>query len=114
MPLIHPQGRSLLLLPHLLPMCQCQGIAVSMPFYYATGSKYKALLFGTLAGFPLPLGGLINVDVSLDSVAFDFFQACVCLKWQYVQAALRLGIWPVEDARLALILHLPLSNTPEA
>ena len=36
-----------------------EGIAVSMPFYYSTGSKFKALLFGTLAGFPLPVGGLI-------------------------------------------------------
>lgn len=36
-----------------------QGISVAMPVYYASGSKLKALLWGTLAGFPLPIGGLI-------------------------------------------------------
>jgi len=36
-----------------------QGIAVGMPIYFATGSKWKALVWGTLAGFPLPIGGLI-------------------------------------------------------
>eukprot|EP00200_Dunaliella_tertiolecta_P013633 CAMPEP_0202393518 /NCGR_PEP_ID=MMETSP1127-20130417/92947_1 /ASSEMBLY_ACC=CAM_ASM_000462 /TAXON_ID=3047 /ORGANISM="Dunaliella tertiolecta, Strain CCMP1320" /LENGTH=403 /DNA_ID=CAMNT_0048996097 /DNA_START=51 /DNA_END=1262 /DNA_ORIENTATION=- len=40
-----------------------EGIAVSMPYYYATGSRYKALLYGTLAGFPLPVGGLIAYGI---------------------------------------------------
>ncbi|KAF5830165.1 ZIP zinc transporter-domain-containing protein [Dunaliella salina] len=44
-----------------------EGIAVSMPFYYATGSKFKALLFGTLAGFPLPCGGLIAYGIVVSS-----------------------------------------------
>lgn len=36
-----------------------QGIAVGMPIYYATGSRWKGFIWGTLSGFPLPMGGFI-------------------------------------------------------
>ena len=35
-----------------------EGIAVSMPIYYATGSKKKAFIYSSLSGFAEPVGAL--------------------------------------------------------
>jgi len=47
-----------------------------MPVYYATGSKWKALAWGTVAGFPLPVGGfivsIIHVVLSQSSEAVSY------------------------------------------
>jgi zinc transporter, ZIP family len=37
-----------------------EGIAVSMPIYYATGSRRKALIYSSLSGFAEPVGALIG------------------------------------------------------
>ncbi|PRW45062.1 zinc transporter [Chlorella sorokiniana] len=37
-----------------------EGICVAMPIYYATGSKWKGFMWGSLTGFAEPLGGLIG------------------------------------------------------
>jgi ZIP family zinc transporter len=37
-----------------------EGIAVSVPVYYATGSKRKALAWSVLSGFSEPIGALVG------------------------------------------------------
>ncbi|KAI3426296.1 hypothetical protein D9Q98_008669 [Chlorella vulgaris] len=37
-----------------------EGICVAMPIYYATGSKLKGFMWGSLTGFAEPLGGLLG------------------------------------------------------
>jgi ZIP family zinc transporter len=37
-----------------------EGIAVSVPIYYATGSKKKALFYSFLSGFSEPVGALVG------------------------------------------------------
>jgi len=37
-----------------------EGIAVSMPIYYATGSRRKALFYSSLSGFAEPIGALVG------------------------------------------------------
>lgn len=40
-----------------------EGVAVALPLYYATGSKWKGLMWATLSGAAEPLGGLIGYAV---------------------------------------------------
>ncbi|KAL4433231.1 hypothetical protein ABPG77_003279 [Micractinium sp. CCAP 211/92] len=37
-----------------------EGICVAMPIYYATGSKWKGFMWGSLTGMAEPLGGLLG------------------------------------------------------
>ncbi|KAL4448380.1 hypothetical protein ABPG75_005599 [Micractinium tetrahymenae] len=37
-----------------------EGICVAMPLYYATGSKWKGFIWGSLTGMAEPLGGLLG------------------------------------------------------
>lgn len=37
-----------------------EGICVAMPIYYATGSRWKGFMWGTLSGLSEPLGGLVG------------------------------------------------------
>ena len=41
---------------HNLP----EGLCVSMPIYYATGSRWKAFFWGSFSGFSEPLGALVG------------------------------------------------------
>lgn len=53
-----------------------EGICVSIPVYYCTGSKSKAVLWGTLAGLAEPLGALVALGIirlSTGSVEGDVF-----------------------------------------
>lgn len=57
----------------LLPACACcavcaalqipEGVAVALPLYYATGSKWKGLLWAAVSAAAEPLGGLIAYAV---------------------------------------------------
>ena len=49
-----------------------EGIAVSIPLYYATGSKKKSFILGTLSGLAEPLGALIGFIF-----LFQFFNSFV-------------------------------------
>lgn len=40
-----------------------EGICVAMPIYYATGSKWKGFMWGSLTGLAEPLGGLLGLLV---------------------------------------------------
>lgn len=40
-----------------------EGVAVALPLYYATGSKWKGLMWATISGAAEPLGGLIGYAV---------------------------------------------------
>ena len=36
-----------------------EGLAVAMPIFYGTGSRWRAVFFGTLSGFSEPFGALL-------------------------------------------------------
>ncbi len=62
-----------------------EGIAVAIPIYYATRSKYKAVLYATLSGLTEPLGAAVcygltaifGIRISDGSAAFPLILAAV-------------------------------------
>jgi zinc transporter, ZIP family len=56
-----------------------EGIAVSLPIYYATGSKWKALLWSFWAGIAEPIGALLGfkfINLIFSNSAFGILLAC--------------------------------------
>jgi ZIP family zinc transporter len=45
--------------------CTLQGVSVSIPIYYATGKKWKGLLWAFLSGISEPFGELFSIVLTL-------------------------------------------------
>lgn len=50
-----------------------EGLAIAMPVYYATGSRRRAILFGTLSGFSEPFGAVLASLVANESSSSGSF-----------------------------------------
>lgn len=65
-----------------------EGVAVALPMYYATGSKWKGLMWATISGAAEPLGGLIGYAVlsstGMSSLAFGVMFSFVAGMMVYI------------------------------
>jgi len=52
-----------------------EGMAVALPIFKATGSRWKAVLLGTLSGLTEPLGGLVGYLVVVNTGMSDLAYA---------------------------------------
>ncbi|MFC1659326.1 ZIP family metal transporter, partial [Pseudomonadota bacterium] len=55
-----------------------EGIAVSLPIYYSTGSKKKAIFYSFISGMSEPVGGIVGylfVEAFLNDIAFGVLLA---------------------------------------
>jgi zinc transporter ZupT len=83
------------LLSLLILTCCAEGICVTIPVYFATGKKWKGIMWAAIAGITEPIGALLGYAVlqsgHMDDVAMGVIMGLVSCHHACTRARLHVG-----------------------